>query len=514
MANILPTDTNNIIYEGVRDAAGTQFVAKAAGTVTTDAGGVKSAPLLVQSTDGADATIGATADAAYAGSGSATVVSALKGVYGKLVAVLSTKVVDAGGVNQLAVDATGKVGINNFPATQPVSGTVGVNNFPATQAISAASLPLPTGAAQEAGHLATIDTSTAAVNTATGAQADVAYTTGNGSVVSLLKGIFGKVAGTLTVGGTVGVNNFPATQAISATSLPLPTGAAQEAGGNLAAINTNTSHLPAALGQAVMASSLPVVVASDQSVLPTKGAFLEVAGQAPAVVNAVNTDLIPSTDVSAYKWLSLHITGTFTATLTFQASNDNVNFVSLSLSQVNQLFSSGYTTNTTSTNNMWIGPVTFRYFRVRATSFTSNTSLAGTLELYANPTALLPLAGLNTPIPTSTSGTSAFFHLVSAATTNATSVKGSGGSIYNYSFGNNGTTDAYVKIFNKATAPALGTDNPQRTVYVPKGQNVSVDLATGIFLGTGIAIAITGAMADADATAVAAAQVVVDIAYK
>jgi hypothetical protein len=38
------------------------------------------------------------------------------------------------------------------------------------------------------------------------------------------------------VSGTVGVSNFPATQPISAVSLPLPTNAAQETGGNLAAI--------------------------------------------------------------------------------------------------------------------------------------------------------------------------------------------------------------------------------------------------------------------------------------
>src|ERR1019366_2947572 len=35
--------------------------------------------------------------------------------------------------NKLAVDASGKIGVNNFPSTQPVSGTVSVGNFPATQ---------------------------------------------------------------------------------------------------------------------------------------------------------------------------------------------------------------------------------------------------------------------------------------------------------------------------------------------------------------------------------------------
>ncbi len=38
--------------------------------------------------------------------------------------------------NKLAIDASGKIGVNNFPTTQPVSGSVNVGNFPATQPIS------------------------------------------------------------------------------------------------------------------------------------------------------------------------------------------------------------------------------------------------------------------------------------------------------------------------------------------------------------------------------------------
>lgn len=50
----------------------------------------------------------------------------------------------------LVGDVSGSsVSVSNFPATQPISGSVSVSNFPATQAISAASLPLPSGAATE-----------------------------------------------------------------------------------------------------------------------------------------------------------------------------------------------------------------------------------------------------------------------------------------------------------------------------------------------------------------------------
>ena len=65
--------------------------------------------------------------------------------------------------------------------------------------------------------------------------------------------------GSLTVDGTVAISG---TVPVSAASLPLPTGAATET--TLAAINTKTP----ALGQALMAASSPVVIASNQSGVP------------------------------------------------------------------------------------------------------------------------------------------------------------------------------------------------------------------------------------------------------
>ncbi|HVT97049.1 MAG TPA: hypothetical protein VHE33_06045, partial [Acidobacteriaceae bacterium] len=136
------------------------------------------------------------------------------------------------------------------------------------------------------------------------------------------------------------------------------------------------------LGQQTSANSSSVVIASDQTV-PVKGGTVEIIGNGTGVVNGVNTDLISSTDVSAYKWLSLQIQGTYNATLSFQASNDNVNWVAVKLILFTSYVDNNTSSSTTSTGQIWCGPVTFRYFRVRATSFTSNTSLAGTLELYA-----------------------------------------------------------------------------------------------------------------------------------
>jgi hypothetical protein len=62
---------------------------------------------------------------------------------------------------------------------------------------------------------------------AEGGVGDAAWTTGNGSIIAILKGIFGKLAGTLTVSGTV-TSTPSGTQAVSAAALPLPAGAATE----------------------------------------------------------------------------------------------------------------------------------------------------------------------------------------------------------------------------------------------------------------------------------------------
>jgi hypothetical protein len=141
---------------------------------------------------------------------------------------------------------SGTVAVSNFPATQPVSGSVSVSNFPATQPISAVSLPLPANAAQETGgNLATlagtvsagaVAVSAASLPLPTGAATSANQT--NGNQITQVSNF----PATQAVSGSVSVTNLPATQAISAASLPLPANAAQETGGNLATIATQTRN--------------------------------------------------------------------------------------------------------------------------------------------------------------------------------------------------------------------------------------------------------------------------------
>lgn len=137
----------------------------------------------------------------------------------------SVAITDGGGSITVdgSVSVSGTVAVNNFPATQAVSGTVAldtaslaaletiqVGNFPATQAVSG----------------------TVTVTQATAANLN-ATVTGSVNV--------GNFPATQAVSGTVTANAGTGTFAISAVSLPLPTGAASAS--NQTTTNTTLSSL-------------------------------------------------------------------------------------------------------------------------------------------------------------------------------------------------------------------------------------------------------------------------------
>lgn len=104
--------------------------------------------------------------------------------------------------------------------------------------------------------------------------------------------------------------------------------------------------------------------------------------------------------------------------------------------------------------------------------------------------------------------------LISAASTNATAVKTSATNVGMLSAHNLSASLRYLKVYNKASAPTVGTDVPVMTIPLPAGAVIHVPIpAMGLRLVTGFALAITAGVADADATAVAAGDVVVNWSY-
>ena len=148
------------------------------------------------------------------------------------------------------------------------SGTVpGVNsfvtNFPATQAITAASLPLPAGAMQQSGGSVGISgtlpafTATPTFNCGTGCGGSLTWP---GTATPTTYG----AAPTGTVPGiNASVTNFPATQAISAASLPLPAGAMQQSGGTVGL--TGTLPAFAAAPTVNIGTAGPIATAANQT---------------------------------------------------------------------------------------------------------------------------------------------------------------------------------------------------------------------------------------------------------
>ena len=154
----------------------------------------------------------------------------------------------------------------------------------------------------------------------------------------------------------------------------------------------------------------------------------------------------------------------------------------------------------------------FDYIRERV-EFTPRPTTDGVAGMPVNVAAS---ATLTTNIaPSASQGASTYHKLISAATTNATSVKTSAGTINALHVSNtNASTSYYLKLFNKTSAPTVGTDVPVFTFLIPPAGLRTIDCgASGIRLSTGIAYCITANPADNDTTAIPANEVIVNLSY-
>lgn len=109
------------------------------------------------------------------------------------------------------------------------------------------------------------------------------------------------------------------------------------------------------------------------------------------------------------------------------------------------------------------------------------------------------------------------FSLISSATTNSNNVKGSGGTLYAVQVYNNSANIAYLKFYDKATAPTCNTDTVVKEILIPAstngaGSNFSID--PGAIFFNGIGICVTAGIAVNDNTAVAANAYIVNLDFK
>ena len=189
--------------------------------------------------DGSDSTLGAKADSAWLGTGSASLIALNKAIYGALIAPLpagtnaigaitntsfgisgslpafaSTPTVNIGtaptiGVTGTFWQATQPVSIATMPTT-PVTGTF----WQTTQPISAASLPLPTGAAVSVAQASTTSGQSGDLVMGAVTTAAPAYTTAQTNPLSLttgggLRGDMASYAGTALTGTVTAYGTAP-----------------------------------------------------------------------------------------------------------------------------------------------------------------------------------------------------------------------------------------------------------------------------------------------------------------
>lgn len=158
------------------------------------------------------------------------------------------------------------------------------------------------------------------------------------------------------------------------------------------------------------------------------------------------------------------------------------------------------------------GDVGIMSLGVRADSL---AAVAGTTGDYA-PLLINDEGALWATLSTSTSGGWTSSMTISAASTNATSVKGSAGQVGFIYCSNINAAVRYLKIYNKATSPTVGTDTPVAVFAIPgntAGGGFFTNFGPGIELGTGIAFALTTGVATSDTGAVAANDIVVTLGY-
>lgn len=227
-------------------------------------------------------------------------------------------------------------------------------------------------------------------------------------------------------------------------------------------------------------------------------------------------------DVSRCAGVVVHAKGVFAGVAAvFEASLDSTNGVDgtwfgaqASRSNANIIETATGTMGSSPTYAWELSTNGYRWFRVRHTAWTSGTA-TWVLSPTTHPTEPVPAipahpvtgSGSFAIVPAATSVL--VYSLTTAASTNAASVKATAGSLMELTVSNPTATPAFVKLYDKATAPTVGTDVPKVTIPVAAGAIVALNLGLlGKRFSVGIALAVTAAAAATDvAVAVAGVQI-------
>lgn len=360
------------------------------------------------------------------------------------------------------------VDVTRVQGTVTVSGTVTANLAAGTNNVGDVDvLTMPATAADGGVQPAT----TVVVSGNDGTNVQTLKTDVNGI---LQTGVNGTVAvtdngGSLTVDGTVTVDS-------ELTTADLDTGA-----------GTDTR---AVVGLALAASG-GAVLAGSANPVPVSGTVTANAGTGTMAVSAASLPL-PSGASTAAKQPALGTAGAASADVLTVQGVASMTALKVDGSAVTQPVSGTVTANA--------GTGTF------ATSLSTLPALVTGSALVGRVNVEPQTANGLTPSVT-----------ISAASTNATSVKASAGQLYSIFCSNTNAAVRFLKLYNKASAPTVGTDTPVLVFAIPgntAGAGFSWSSDMGVAFGTGLAFALTTGVAHSDTAAVAANEIVVNLGYK
>jgi hypothetical protein len=224
---------------------------------------------------------------------------------------------------------------------------------------------------------------------------------------------------------------------------------------------------------------------------------------------ALNEFVLPSLNAEEYAFISMQLVGTWEATVAFEGSNDNTTFYSIATTDP----AASATGQTTATTIRIVKiPVLTKYVRARVSAYTSGTisavayghrdenssgliSSLGTIVLQAETTKVIGTVNLaDSPVET-------YAQVITAATTNATSVTTGPTKLRTISLVNGVATLRYFKLYDKASAPTVGSDTPVLTLTMSPNSASPFTLPNGLSFSLGLAYAMTLGVADSDTTA-------------
>lgn len=244
--------------------------------------------------------------------------------------------------------------------------------------------------------------------------------------------------------------------------------------------------------------------------------YSDITGDITAIQATISTPVAGGTvegDVSRASNIMAFCTGTFsTVNCTFEGSLEATgasNWFGIQAIRTNA------NTIETATGNLSAQPAygwelsvnALKRVRVRATARTSGTQswrfVQGTYATEPIPGAQVSATQPVSGTVTITNPTGTTYNVVTAASTNSAVVKASAGTLYEITISNPTATAAYVKLYNKTTAPTVGTDVPVMTISVPATSATTMPVSlifgqVGKRFATGIGIACTAEAAATD----------------